>query len=424
MTRGTGLRYFVSQAGLSCLRQVLGMLSAMHVWVARLALVCSRGTTARSRQLEVTYELASGPGHKGDVVTLDFTCSPLAVAAIEGLGVDLDEPGDGVRRTPFVRARRLGSDWRGCAIRCWLDWPDPGVSGGPVAVVVPDMLPRLVVQRRRSMPRPDLTSLPSAPPWLHVDTLSSLDGRRTLQIVLRRKDSFLVPVRTSGNVVISLSKRLVDALPAGGADRANALFHSLVTFFSRFLDTRLAIGLSVVTPGELGRIAVRPAGLCIGTTPEELGEGFETPLDFNVARKVAGIWWGAGCRIVGRSSREWEEAVRAALALTWIEALEDTAQFERITARLKRWRRKLFVHDWIAAPQGLARPRLVAARTLRLFHLLHESPQAVVVLRELTRATWGRSISVADFDGSVHGRRQPIPTESPVMDSRLPSSVL
>lgn len=159
------------------------------------------------------------------------------------------------------------------------------------------------------------------------------------------------------------------------------------------------LGISVVSrclvkaPDEnVGPAIVRDV-VAFNATPETFGIGtVDEPRDFELALKMAGPWWGGAITVLGEDGFEYEMAIRAHVALHWVQFVSGSSSRDAIIQNFRGSSRR----GALARFFDTAEHRLDSARVAELILTLERCsknqsawPQP---LRELTRSCWGTAI--------------------------------
>src|SRR5690606_1411158 len=98
--------------------------------------------------------------------------------------------------------------------------------------------------------------------------------------------------------------------------------------------------------------------------------------------RLAGIWWGVGCQVVGRGAAEIESGIRLALGLLWTEYIADEVVFRGAVERCFRASsagRASSIRDHLVGEIALGEATRFA---LRLYRQIKEDPAVLVALQD------------------------------------------
>lgn len=124
-----------------------------------------------------------------------------------------------------------------------------------------------------------------------------------------------------------------------------------------------------------------------------------------LTRELASIWWGSGCRLLGKYSKEVTSAIGGALSLHWANTKDTDGFAKTIRAYEVQARGSALQDRWLGA-SGRGRPKLTAELALALYRGL-SGRRGRDALRALTADFWGlylpvpvfqRELSLAGFD--------------------------
>jgi hypothetical protein len=163
-----------------------------------------------------------------------------------------------------------------------------------------------------------------------------------------------------------------------------------VEFISSYLGLKPELRLFIISPEELVGINRVPfGGVCVAA-PGDFGisgDGF--PTDVELARRIGGVWWGGGCRLLGPFAREIESGIRTGLGLLWTEAVGEQASVAKRVEWYRRMaRRPRIVDQWYSA-QGLTGPGITSRVALAIFDRCRADDVFEQVLARLTQDCWG-----------------------------------
>lgn len=125
---------------------------------------------------------------------------------------------------------------------------------------------------------------------------------------------------------------------------------------------------------------------------QSLGVGTSLdPEDVMLGSRLAGIWWGAGCRITGKLGRELEAGIRGAVGMLWADGVEGIYR-KGVYAEWTRLASHSTARDFWAGRSGGFRHGLHARLTLALYEALLHDPSVGNALKSLTRESWGHHV--------------------------------
>jgi len=166
--------------------------------------------------------------------------------------------------------------------------------------------------------------------------------------------------------------------------RVVSLLGEIVTFFASDLQFDLharLLAIAVKKNPEYPSLWGAPY-LC--EAPASFGESATAePNHATLARDLAGLWWGAGCRLFGKNARELSFAICGALGLRWTAGV-DTVRAARIATRYRR-----LGSDPARSPEF----RVAYDWLLALYESMRRSDAVVETLRQLTGEHYGYHVA-------------------------------
>lgn len=335
------------------------------------------------------------------VVTLDLTGTWLRVVSAKSDVADTagSFAGDYVRAPFLPFYLKPGMKWEGGLIDIVLRW-DP-ISTPLSCLLIPDAFPRLFHGS---------TSIPNASSQIRIRMNAPHESLRLGGVAVNpgRVVSFdeyllqavLIPVSSSvidhldrvGTPIV-YSRALADQLSHGERTRVSSLIQNVIDCHTRALGVPARPTLVVKTPYERTTTGALPHSACISAIPSTFGlRGADTPADFDLGDQIAGVWFGAGVRIVGSRSLELEAALTLALGLRWIEFVDERDELERALVHLREGERSSRFLQLLDRSRGHLGHRTVCRNTLSLYNALRRDEPVRTFIRSFVCENWGRQV--------------------------------
>jgi hypothetical protein len=276
-------------------------------------------------------------------------------------------------------------------VRFEVGWPRDRADGG-FYLAIPSDLPRVgdpVVGER--LPIVHLGSLPAGVRLAGALWRDGEEGPDGLLSAVLAFESDLAVQSITPRTAISIDRRIADGLKDEEIERiARYLGRILAAHAELFgIEPRVCVCVAPLssrnrdTPPFLTVRDLAPFGLRSGDVPD----------DVHVASRLAGLWWGAGCRATGFGGGEVAAAFRGAAALLWCDRIGESA---RRDAMLETWRRRAGrgrVSDALARVRGEVMHGFHGHASALLYEALAGDDGVRRRVAELTRQSWGLTIS-------------------------------
>jgi hypothetical protein len=268
-----------------------------------------------------TYAFDCAAPMKGNVAALDLSTCPLSLRGLKGNGCHLRGPmrfGD--KQVVFCELLP-GEDWRNVSAQIRVAWPDGSRRGSSLSLaILPDMLPALLNEsfQVRRWPQPTLHCSDNVKPAAFVAT--SVEKSSDLWQLALFGDELSGAVQARPHVEIDLGTGLSHL---GEAERTRIA--SLLAEITAFVATDLRYDLSariLALAVDRRRVHPRVWGPCLAEEPSTYGESDGRVGHLLLGQDVAGLWWGAGVRLVGSSATNLSMAICAALGIRWTEHVD------------------------------------------------------------------------------------------------------
>lgn len=330
------------------------------------------------------YTFEHEPPATGKVLLLDVSACPLPLESAKGHACIVHGP------VPFKGKRVLictplpRADWQSATVEIRLTWPETSTNGACRRVLVfPAELPVLVNEQfivGRS-PQPTLHYSGTSQPAAFVRALGDDEGMLR-QLVLHRGE-LAGAVSARRHVEIELGVGLAH-LGEAQQTRVVSLLAEIVTFFASDLQFDLharVLAIAVKKSPEYPSLWGAP---CLCETPATYGESATAePNHATLARDLAGLWWGAGCRLFGKNARELSFAICGALGLRWtarvdtVRAAKIVQGYRRLGSDPARSTEFKIAYDWLLA----------------IYESMCRSDAVMETLRQLTREHYGYHVA-------------------------------
>jgi hypothetical protein len=353
-----------------------------------LRLVCRYVLAARSSDRRpVSFDLRST-----DLVLLSAKCSRTVPA-------DTAPPSPGAKA--FTLNLAPGETWDEAVIELALLWPAlSGCEPQTACLVLPDSMPRILeaggehfYRQRSRVVLQAPTSLPAV--WtggIVAGDPKFAGGSDLIEALLLRG----APPHDEGGRIM-FSANLSASWNARECARALRMCERMLDFLSRVFGLSPDMRILAKTPQE-------PSGWSDGPSPSaswfnanremfgldaaHAGE----PNDFYLVVQLARIWWGGGCRIVGKHATDLQGALAFLAGLLWLDYMEEKQQHAQVVHNLKRFR-----WSWLKSMgdrlRGEANRRRTARAALALYSACASRSASAEDLRALTREAWGQEVS-------------------------------
>lgn len=360
--------------------------SARGVAVRQIAVECAWERDAWMLDVEYSLSAPSTPVD-GRALLVDASGCPLEIESRTCASATPDSLQPATSRTWLLRLRPGIGSWHDLRLQFRLRWHRAAGARTIGAVSVPDDLPRILSPGvAAQLP---IVGVDAGPAGLQVHGLARSPerfGPEQLQAVL-------VPLEGKpyqGTPSVQVFGRLGAGTGTGERERVAHLIGNLLDHHSAFW------GVPV-----LARVAVLPAEQLPGSGHGALLSirslrafglgGQDEPDDVMLGSRLAGLWWGAGCRISGPRRRELEAALRGVAGMMWADYVEGPYR----TNVLDEWEKNAArsrILDWWAGAQGDFRHALQARWSLQLYHAVRRDVGIHHEVKRLTARAWGRLI--------------------------------
>ncbi len=331
----------------------------------------------------------SGSG-TGEGVRIDLTRSPLSLVSVDARGLDVALIPKGTWFRPaLVEARlRPDSDWSNAQLVLHLNWTGiPQILSIPehFPAVIPSSLPLDGAELQRSqihVSGPALHSEIAIAGLSSAGTAGVKNGGPMLQAILvvggriagqEDCDVVLSPA-SSGTSRPDLAEEL--------AFRTSVLLGRLGDVFRLSPNVRIAYG----TGAEYGGRREFPTGAA------QLSTAFQAP-DLRLMATLGSIWWGGGCKILGKYGRDLEAGIAFGAALLCSENGSDPVFARKLVAHTERTL-PVRLRDAAAGAFGNIRSGLAVELGAAILLACSGNPGRVEVLQRFTRSAWGQYVSV------------------------------
>lgn len=345
------------------------------------------------------YQLGSDPEAPTLQLLLDGRTCPFPVVRFES---DTLTPSVQItgRREPLLPLEPGAHSWDGASFELDIVWPSEHSD-----YVLPNMLPQLI------------SSVPGAN--MPLITLHR-GGSKTLSLAgiplvaggLAWGSPLIEGVLVRGGPVgrekLILTERLAAEFDEHEIERSEELVNLILTFLERELG--VVAGARVVARAGTEYLGKRlRGGSCIVLDDGELraGPSAGDPNDLVLAFQLASVWWGGGCRVTGRRQYEMVTGLRLFLALRWLRWIEP-AKVPPTIERLRSFASWGFLKSRSYAVEQGSRGDLSSRMAVALYDHAERSPRVMDVMRQLTRETWGKHISVDTVKRRFHDAGVPI----------------
>jgi hypothetical protein len=179
-----------------------------------------------------------------------------------------------------------------------------------------------------------------------------------------------------------ISKNALDARRVNGL---TTLAGEMLDFLGEILDVQPAVRACILVAADPFEFSLAP-GAMIAVRDEWVGFGPERRVqDHTLVRLLAGVWWGAGCRIVGEDSVALASAITSVLGLLWLES-----KGSRNAVRPLLDRHRVIAND--SSKSVKTSTWQASALTLALYNSLSQRGVRQG-LKQLTRAAWGQFVT-------------------------------
>jgi hypothetical protein len=290
------------------------------------------------------------------------------------------------RREPLLPLESAAHSCDGASFELDIAWPV-----GHSDYVLPNMLPRLISSVRGAN-EPLVRVQPDGSEGLSLAGIPLFAGGLAWGNPLI--EGVLVRGGSVGRKRLTLTQRLAAEFDQHEIERSEELVDLILRFLEKDLGT--ATGARVVARAGTEYLGKRlRGGSCIVLDNGELraGPAGGNPNDLVLAFQLASIWWGGGCRVIGRRQYEMVTGLRLFLALRWLHWMEP----EKIPPTLERLRSSAswgFLKRRSYAVEHGSRGDVSSRLAVALYDHAEHSPRVLDVMRRLTNETWGKQISV------------------------------
>jgi len=175
--------------------------------------------------------------------------------------------------------------------------------------------------------------------------------------------------------------------------------HELLAFFGSLFGATPLMRLILIHPRD-GRGLTRAAtgAAVLGVSPRDAAAGLGRAVNIEaLATQVASLWWGGGCRLIGRDAEGVESAIRTALALWWLSVIDRETCERALYAHRKRAGSSSAVDFWtsLGGPIAVGKATRLA---LSVFEELQGGSSGLAPrLAAYTKQQWGYLIPVRQF---------------------------
>lgn len=347
---------------------------------------------AEAREISVLYCLRAERTSSASSLIFDLRGSPLALAGVtSGVVRDTDQGG----LSPLVQLQLApGETWDGATVSFTFRLPE---RSKPRYFVAPDWLPRVISTGAPQKPFASekvIVDRANAG-LLLVGSIRERPDADFAQVVLALDQSAAIDADRTSRAFVAPA--LLESLSTGEVERLYRLLGRCLEFLAHLCGVNPAVQLVIVPPNDLAGATIMPYGALIVASPQQLGVGTKEArsADFALAHRLAGVWWGGGCRIAGAGAAEIEGGLRGALALLWVEALGEEDQLRKALVHIRELTRRGAVRDFVRGAEGYVRRKPTAANTLALYEGLRDNPSSQQMLERLTRSYWAHYLPAA-----------------------------
>lgn len=296
--------------------------------------------------------------------------------------------------------------WDGAEVRFRIEWPPASANSNDAVgtiLLLPDVGPRLLRSYRSPagglQPRIQLSNIGEGTDWfaavgaLGEGTLSSELGLLQVAIVPSERVA-----AATGSTPVSISRKFLSQLQPSQEKGVKEQIANMLTFLARSFGVAPPLRVGVVLPSEPRGVRYVQPGACFPAKPYEFGYGPRPGgvADINLSSRLASIWWGAGCRILGERGQDIATGICTGMGLHWATVLGETEKvgsirqgYQRIadaTALKNAW--KVFTED--------ASSKLVTALALSVHDAIVSGGPLIDSLRTLTQQSWGRFLGAKE----------------------------
>ena len=360
------------------LAKQLGDDPAHGIYVRRIDVLCRPEVSGDTIVLTYAFEHEAPP--TGTVVVLAVSVCPLPLVSAQGHGCSVHGP------IPLKGERVLmckplpGADWRSATVEICLAWPQTSTTRtGRRVLAFPRDLPALVNEQFNigGSPQPVLHCGGELQPAAFVRALGDKDGALRQFVLYRGELAGAVSARR--HVEIELGVGLAH-LGEAHETRVISRLAEIVSFVASDLQFDLHARVLAVAVAKSPEYPALWGAPCISEPPSSYGEsGTAQPNHAGLARSLAGLWWGAGCRLFGANAFELSFAICGALGLRWA-AQVDTTHAAEIAQGYRR-------HSANAAQSPSF--RIAFDWLLAIYESMCRSDAVMEKLRQLTREHYG-----------------------------------
>lgn len=321
---------------------------------------------------------------------------PLVDASSDTAHVGLRSPGGPIR--PIVLNLKTGGRWEHGNVRLVYRWEpevhQPSHMGRPTHLVLPTALHRVLGSEDLPSPLPIISVRVHGEHGLVVrgvratlDPAPSVDVVPYTQALIHESPTSSPQVSSS---LVILSKRLAQVLPPAKAATLSDRAKTILDYFGTLTATGVPAMVVLFHPDEW------PSSW--GAAVKALHESnhirpLEVVNDYELATQLATIWWGVGCTLVGRRSRDWLSAICSTFALKYFED-SDPPTYQRLV-------RALHVRAGLlpgAGPLSRLRRIVIPERNVQLTQYLlnagQNSSEFYRVVGTFIRSNWGKAIDI------------------------------
>jgi hypothetical protein len=172
----------------------------------------------------------------------------------------------------------------------------------------------------------------------------------------------------------------------------------LLAFFGSLFGGTPLMRLILIHPRDCRGLTRAAAGAAVlGISPRDASAGLGKAVNIEpLATQVASLWWGGGCRLIGRDAEGVESAIRTALALLWLSVIDRERCERALYAHRKRAGSSSAVDFWtrLVGPIAVGKATRLA---LSVFEELQGGAGLAPKLAAYTKQHWGCLIPARRF---------------------------
>jgi hypothetical protein len=217
-----------------------------------------------------------------------------------------------------------------------------------------------------------------------------------LDLVVARGTAGVEPIAGRPQSSARISNAVKALVGQGGAAQLSAACATSLEFLQGYLGQLAGLGITVCLSEDLPD-AMHIGGPLLSFQRSDFDRYPLGSFGFGVelTRELASIWWGCGCRLLGKHSKEVASAIGGALSLHWGRAKDTEGSSKTIAAYEGLAGGSALKDRWLGAI-GRGRPRLTAELALAFYRGL-SSGRGQDALKALTADFWGLYVPVPVF---------------------------